>query len=73
MQPFFSGCGSASGDFWWLFPTRRGGTDVGVIASSGSGGQWLFIVPGLDLVVAVVASKGNGLDLLYDGVLAALR
>jgi CubicO group peptidase (beta-lactamase class C family) len=69
----FSSFNSAYGYFWWLFPTRRGGTDAGVIAASGSGGQWLFVVPSLDLVVAIAASNGAGLDLLYDGVLAALR
>ena len=69
---FFSNYGSAYSYFWWLFPTRRGGTDTGVIAASGSGGQWLFVVPSLDLVVAVVAENGNGLDLLYDGILPAL-
>ena len=70
---FFSNYGSAYGYFWWLFPTRRGGNDTGVIAASGSGGQWLFVVPSLDLVVAIVASNGAGLDLMYDGVLSAIR
>jgi CubicO group peptidase (beta-lactamase class C family) len=69
----FSSYGSAYGDFWWLFPTRVGGADVGVFAASGTGGQWLFVVPGLDLVVAVAASNGDGLDLLYDDVLPAIR
>jgi hypothetical protein len=44
-----------------------------VIAASGSGGQWLFVVPALDLVVAIVASDGNGLDLLYDAILPAVN
>lgn len=70
---FFSSYGSAYGYFWWLFPTRRGGTDTGIIAASGSGGQWLFVIPSLDIVVAIVAADGNGLDLLYDGILPALR
>jgi CubicO group peptidase (beta-lactamase class C family) len=70
---YFSNVGSAYGYFWWLFPTRRGASDLGVIAASGSGGQWLFVVPSLDLVVAVVAENGDGLGLLYDGVLAAVR
>jgi CubicO group peptidase (beta-lactamase class C family) len=70
---FFSNYGSAYGYFWWLFPTRRGGTDAGIIAASGSGGQWLFVIPSLDVVVAIVAADGNGLDLLYDGILPALQ
>jgi CubicO group peptidase (beta-lactamase class C family) len=70
---FFSSVGSGYGRFWWLFPTRRGGSDEGVIAASGSGGQWLFVVPSLDLVVAIVATNGNGLDLLYDGILPAVK
>jgi CubicO group peptidase (beta-lactamase class C family) len=70
---FFSSYGSAYGYFWWLFPTTRGGIDTGVITASGSGGQWLFVVPSLDLVVVVVATEGAGLELLYDGVLPAIR
>lgn len=70
---FFSDFGSGYGYFWWLFPSRRGGTDEGIIAASGSGGQWLFVVPSLDLVVAIVAADGNGLDLLYDEILPAVK
>jgi CubicO group peptidase (beta-lactamase class C family) len=70
---FFASYGSAYGYFWWLFPVRRGGTDTGVIAASGSGGQWLFVIPALDLVVAIIAADGNGLDLLYDGILPAIQ
>jgi CubicO group peptidase (beta-lactamase class C family) len=70
---YFSNFGSAYGYFWWLFPTSRGGTDLGVIAASGSGGQWLFVVPERDLVVAVVSeANGNGIDRLSD-LLNALR
>ena len=69
---FFSSYGSSYGSFWWLFPLRRGGQGTEVITASGSGGQWLFVVPSLDLVVAVAASNGSGLDLLYDGVLPAI-
>jgi len=68
---FFSNFGSGYGRFWWLFPSTRGGSGFGVIAASGSGGQWLFVVPELDLVVAVTASNGAGLDLLYDAILPA--
>ena len=69
---FFSNYGSKYGYFWWLFPVTQGGSDAGVIAGSGSGGQWLFVVPSKDLVIAVAASNGSGLDLLY-GVLGSIR
>ena len=69
----FSAFNSGYGYLWWTFPLHRGGTDAGVIAASGSGGQWLFMIPSLDLVVAIAARNGAGLDLLYDGVLPALR
>jgi len=69
----FAAFNSGYGYFWWTFPLHRGGTDAGVIAASGSGGQWLFVIPSLDLVVAIAAQSGAGLDLLYDGLLPALR
>ena len=69
---FFNTFNSSYGYYWWGFPLRRGGSDHGVIAASGSGGQWLFVIPSLDLVIAVVAQNGAGLDLLYDGILPAL-
>jgi CubicO group peptidase (beta-lactamase class C family) len=69
---FFSDFGSGYGYFWWTFPTTRGASDAGVIAASGSGGQWLFVVPRLDLVVAVVATNGDGLGLMYNGILPAI-
>jgi CubicO group peptidase (beta-lactamase class C family) len=69
---FFAGYGSGYGYYWWLFPSRPGHSDHAVIAGSGAGGQWLFVVPELDLVVAIAASQGDGLGLLYQGVLPAL-
>jgi CubicO group peptidase (beta-lactamase class C family) len=69
---FFSNYGSKYGYFWWLFPVTQGGSDAGVWAGSGSGGQWLYVVPSKDLVIAVAASNGYGMDLLY-GVLGAIR
>ena len=70
---FFTSFNSGYGHYWWVFPMTRGGSDSGVITASGAGGQWLFVIPSLDLVVAVVAQSGNGLDLLYDGVLPAIE
>jgi CubicO group peptidase (beta-lactamase class C family) len=70
---YFSNYNAGYGRFWWIFPKTRGGSDEGVIAGSGSGGQWLFIVPSLDLVVAIVAENGNGLDLFYNEILPAVR
>jgi CubicO group peptidase (beta-lactamase class C family) len=69
---YFTGANPGYGHFWWLFPTSRGGSDAGVITGSGSGGQWLFVIPSLDLVVAIAAQNGDGLGLLYDGVLPAV-
>jgi CubicO group peptidase (beta-lactamase class C family) len=69
---FFSNSGASYGYYWWLFPDP-GGSSTGVIAGSGNGGQWLFVVPSKDLVVAVIASSGDGLGILYDGVLASIR
>lgn len=68
----FSSYRPGYGYFWWLFPTTRNGNEIGIIAASGSGGQWLFVVPSLDLVVVMVAENGNGLDFLYDRLLPAI-
>jgi len=69
---FFSSFNAGYGYFWWILPSTRGGSDSDVITASGSGGQWLFVIPRLDLVVAVIASNGDGLNLLYDGILPAI-
>ncbi len=70
---YFADYGSGYGYFWWLFPTRPGGGDLDIIAASGAYGQWLFVIPRLDLVVAIVANNGDGLNLLYDQILPAVR
>ena len=69
------------GYLWWLY-TLTGGrpnastTDI-VIAASGAQGQWLFIVPRYDLVVAINAGITSGpdpgLDMLFGSILPAMR
>ena len=39
------------GRFWWLGRTLSGGQEVPWISAMGQGGQRIFIVPSLDLVV----------------------
>jgi CubicO group peptidase (beta-lactamase class C family) len=70
---FFSNMGAGYGYYWWTFPLVSGGTGEEIIAGSGSGGQWLFIIPSRDLVIAVIAGNGDGLGLLYRGILPALN
>ena len=72
---------SSYGFLWWLY-TLDGGlpdastTDI-VIAASGAMGQWLFVVPKYDLVVAINAGITNGpdpaLDVLFGRILPAMR
>lgn len=69
---FFSNYGASYGYFWWLFPISGRGDGTEVIAASGSGGQWLFVVPRLDLVVVVIGSSADGLNLFYQGVLPSI-
>jgi CubicO group peptidase (beta-lactamase class C family) len=77
--------GSHSTDYgylWWLLPldNRAGGTwDTDIITASGAKGQWLFIVPKYDLVVAAT-SNGAGfsgyidpIEFLYSYILPAVN
>jgi CubicO group peptidase (beta-lactamase class C family) len=69
------------GYLWWLY-TLDGGqpsestTDL-VIAASGAQGQWLFVVPRYDLVVAINAGitggPDPGLDILFRTIIPAMR
>jgi CubicO group peptidase (beta-lactamase class C family) len=43
------------GYLWWLGRSRLNGREVAVIGAFGRGGQYIRIVPELDLVVAVTA------------------
>lgn len=67
--------GEGYGFWWWLYPSTRGGADVGaIIAGLGARGQWLFVMPERGLVV-VIAGNGTtrGLDLLYEHILPAIH
>ena len=65
------------GRLWWLFPPS-GPATTDVITASGAGGQWIFVVPPLELVVVFTADTANPrfftpVDLLFDDVLATVR
>ncbi|MEO8578062.1 MAG: hypothetical protein ABI556_15235, partial [Gemmatimonadales bacterium] len=70
------------GYLWWLLPLNNvssTGWENDIITASGARGQWLFVVPSLDLVVAAT-SNGAGyqgyidpVDFLYSYILPAIR
>jgi CubicO group peptidase (beta-lactamase class C family) len=70
------------GYLWWLLPldnVSSTGRDTDIITASGAKGQWLFIVPKYDLVVAAT-SNGQGFtsyidpaNFLYSYILPAIR
>jgi CubicO group peptidase (beta-lactamase class C family) len=72
---------SSYGYLWWLYTLDGGTPDANttdlVIAASGAMGQWLFVVPRYDLVVAINAGITNGpdpaLDMLFGTILPAMR
>ena len=63
----------------WLLPAIPGTGDVDVLAASGGGGQWIFVVPGKDLVVVATgdantsAAFAKPIQLLYDVIVPAVR
>lgn len=64
------------GRLWWLFPRADAQPDV--ITASGAGGQWIFILRDLDLVVAFTSDRASAdffrpVDLLFDEILPAVR
>lgn len=72
---------SSYGYLWWLYTLAGGTPDANtadlVIAASGAMGQWLFVVPRHDLVVAINAGITNGpdpaLDMLFGTIIPAMR
>ena len=72
---------SSYGYLWWLYTLEGGSPDATtadlVIAASGAQGQWLFIVPRYDLVVAINAGITNGpdpgLEILFRTIIPSLR
>jgi CubicO group peptidase (beta-lactamase class C family) len=57
------------GYLWWTLPR-------GIVTASGAQGQWIFVVPSLDLVVTITGESDanflSGPDLLYRQVLPAI-
>jgi CubicO group peptidase (beta-lactamase class C family) len=72
---------SSYGYLWWLYTLDGGTPDASttdlVIAASGAMGQWLFVVPRYDLVVAINAGITSGsdpaLDMLFGTIIPAMR
>ena len=72
---------SSYGFLWWLYTLTGSTPDAStadlVIAASGAQGQWLFIVPKHDLVVAINAGITSGsdpaLDMMFATIIPAMR
>ena len=69
------------GYLWWLLPLDNrssSGWDTDIITASGAKGQWLFIVPKYDLVVAATSNAAgftgfmDPVEFLYDSILPAV-
>jgi CubicO group peptidase (beta-lactamase class C family) len=69
------------GLLWWLFPmSGRVDPDPAepdIVTASGAGGQWIFVVRALDMVVTFTADPSNAdflrpVDLLYEDILPSV-
>lgn len=65
-------CGRQYGYFWWLGAFCEDATSVPFVLGDGNGGQRIFIVPDLDLVVVTTAGLYNGDDSAADAVTSAV-
>jgi len=72
---------SSYGYLWWIYTLDGGTPDASttdkVIAAAGAMGQYLFIVPKYDLVVAINAGISNGpdpaIDMIFRTIIPAMR
>jgi CubicO group peptidase (beta-lactamase class C family) len=65
------------GRLWWIFPPA-GRATADVVTASGAGGQWIFVVPPLELVVVFTADLANTqffapVEILFQEIVAATR
>lgn len=70
---FFGGRQVEYGYLWWLLPLDG---EWGIYTASGAQGQWIFIIPRYDLVVAVTSNTDpfdRPVRFLYDDILPAVR
>jgi CubicO group peptidase (beta-lactamase class C family) len=70
----FAGYGTDYGYLWWLMPVGTGSTNDVMITGSGNMNQWLFVVPNLDLVVAVTggSNQANPPDFMIREILPSV-
>jgi CubicO group peptidase (beta-lactamase class C family) len=67
------------GRMMWVLPPISGTGDVDVLAASGGGGQWIFVVPAKDLVVVATGDASSiedfakPIQLLYNVVVPATQ
>jgi CubicO group peptidase (beta-lactamase class C family) len=71
-------CGTRYGYFWWLGPGCAGAAKTPWFAGIGNGGQRIWVVPSLDLVIVSTAglydkpAQGKTATAIYRGVLDAI-